>query len=176
MRDHCFRASEHYINPCVNYYFPVHSPYVSTTDFFRQNWQPVGSLSGMFLSANAAAEQSYKISATCLNATQNMLYFDKLVQPPGDGWTTPAYSSSNARWSGRDMCTRKFVFDKQDRVYYAIANGNTSAKFSIPESTYSQGNITAIQSIKIANETNTEAAIFDLQVASFSSLNEACRW
>lgn len=176
MRDHCFAASDHYIYPCINYYFPVHSPYISAEDFFKQNWQPVGQLSGAFLSAYQAGTQSYSISSTCLNYTQNMLRFSQIVQPPSDGWTFTGYADSNARWSGRDMCNRTFIFDKQERVYYVFANGVASAKFSLPEGTYSKGNITAIESIMLSNETNTDAAIFNLQIASFSSLAEACRW
>lgn len=41
---------------------------------------------------------------------------------------------------------------------------------------YIDNNITAIASIKLVNATNTNGAMFNLELASFSSLAEACRW
>lgn len=165
-------ARLHLLNPCINYHLPYGSPYLSNTaQFYQQNWIRNGELSAAIQITGGQYE--YGTTAIRADYNQNALWFDGTVQPPADEWTYGRYN--NARWSARDLCTHKFVFDKQAKSYSAFINSVARAKFTL-DNPYMYSNITAIASIKLDNATNTDGAMFNLELASFSSLAEACRW
>jgi len=165
-------ARLHLLNPCINYHLPYGSPYLSNTaQFYQQNWIRNGELSAA--TQLTAGQYEYGTTAIRADYNQNALWFDGTVQPPADEWTYGRYN--NARWSARDLCTHKFVFDSTARTYSAFINSVARAKFTL-NNPYMSDNITAIASIKLDNATNTDGALFNLELASFSSLAEACRW
>lgn len=175
-------AYKHVLNPCVNYHLPYGSPFLPYTaeyerdkPYWKQNWILNGEL---FDSTQITAGQyEYSTTAIRANVNQNALWFDGTVQPPFDGWTVSANYypyNENARWTSRDLCTHKFVFDKQSKSYSAFINSVARAKFTLDNPYVSQ--LTAIDSIRIQNAQNTDGAMFNLELASFSSLAEACRW
>ena len=165
-------ARLHVLNPCINYHLPYGSPYLSNTaQFYQQNWIRNGELSAA--TQITGGQYEYGTTAIRADSNQNALWFDGTVQPPADEWTYGRYN--NARWSARDLCTHKFVFDKQAKSYSAFINSVARAKFTL-NNPYMDNNITAIASIKLDNATNTDGAMFNLELASFSSLAEACRW
>lgn len=171
-------AREHVLNPCINYHLPYGSPYLPYTaeydrddPYWKQNWV----LNGSLTAATQITAGQYEYGTTAIRAdyNQNALQFNGYVQPPADEWTYGRYN--NARWSARDLCTHKFVFDKQAKSYSAFINSVARAKFTL-DNPYMYSNITAISSIKLVNAQNTHGAMFNLELASFSSLAEACRW
>ena len=171
-------AREHVLNPCINYHLPYGSPYLPyTAEYDRDNpyWKQNWILNGELFDSTQITAGQYEYSTTAIraNVNQNALWFDGTVQPPADEWTYGRYN--NARWSARDLCTHKFVFDKQAKSYSAFINSVARAKFTL-DNPYLNGNLTAIASIKLVNAQNTDGAMFNLELASFSSLNEACRW
>ena len=147
-------ASHHVNDPCVK---------------FGNDWNINGAFSGSY--SARFADGFYETTAVYADADQNILRFDGTVQPPADEWTYGRYN--NARWSERDMCEHKFVFDKQACAYSAFVNG--AARLKATGRTYNK-NVTAVNSIKIYNGQNTDGAMFNVELASFSSLDEACRW
>ena len=171
-------AREHVLNPCINYHLPYGSPYLPYTaeydrdkPYWKQNWV----LDGNLTDATQITGGQYEYSTTAIraNVNQNALQFNGYVQPPADEWTHGRYD--DARWSARDLCTHKFVFDKQEKSYSAYINSVARAKFTL-NNPYMDNNITAIASIKLVNAQNTHGAMFNLELASFSSLNDASRW
>lgn len=147
-------ASHHVNDPCVK---------------FGNDWNINGAISGSYSARHA--DGFYETTGVYADVDQNILRFDGYVQPPADEWTYGRYN--NARWSERDMCEHKFVFDKQACAYSAFVNG--APRLKATGRTY-RTNVTAVNSIKIYNGQNTDGALFNLELASFSSLNEACRW
>lgn len=170
-------ARLHLLNPCINYHLPYGSPYLPYTaeydrdnPYWKQNWIRDGELTAA--TQITAGQYEYGTTAIRADSNQNALWFDGTVQPPADEWTYGRYN--NARWSARDLCTHKFVFDKQAKSYSAFINSVARAKFTLNNPYVSQ--LTAIDSIRIQNAQNTDGAMFNLELASFSSLAEACRW
>ena len=172
-------AREHLLNPCINYHLPYGSPYLPyTAEYDRDNpyWKQNWVLNGSLTAATQITGGQYEYSTTAIRSdyNQNALQFNWYVQPPADEWTYGRYN--NARWSARDLCTHKFVFDKQAKSYSAFINSVARAKFTLNNPYMDSRNITAISSIKLVNAQNTHGAMFNLELASFSSLAEACRW
>ena len=172
-------AREHLLNPCINYHLPYGSPYLPyTAEYDRDNpyWKQNWVLNGSLTAATQITGGQYEYSTTAIRSdyNQNALQFNWYVQPPADEWTYGRYN--NARWSARDLCTHKFVFDKQAKSYSAFINSVARAKFTLNNPYMDSRNITAISSIKLVNAQNTHGAMFNLELASFSSLEEASRW
>ena len=175
-------AYQHVLNPCVNYHLPYGSPYLPYTaeydrddPYWKQNWIRDGELTAA--TELAAGQYEYATTAIRVTDNQNALWFDGTVQPPFDGWTVSANYypyNENARWTSRDLCSHKFVFDCTAKTYSAFINGVARAKFTLNDPYVSQ--LTAVDSIRIQNAQNTDGAMFNLELASFSSLAEACRW
>ena len=171
-------ANQHVLNPCINYHLPYGSPYLPSftggydrdKPYWKQNWIRDGELTAAI--QITAGQYEYGTTAIRADSNQNALWFDGTVQPPADEWTYGRYN--NARWSARDLCSHKFVFDKQAKSYSAFINSVARAKFTLNNPYVSQ--LTAIDSIRIQNAQNTDGAMFNLELASFSSLAEACRW